>query len=181
MPEKEKRNEHIKELWEQGLSNREILSRLKETGYKDLKDEKSLSGVIARMKRRGVLPKERQEVKGDRLAAVAKYAKASPVSGAVDNLLSKVAHKLPSEKLHKLRSEEMRISISLRIDQIEALDRLRREIIRKRTGGQETERITKGSIVRAYIDVLSDRKIDTKGIDSEAELLNRVLHHLGSE
>ena len=172
MPEKEKRNELIKELWEQGLSNREILTRLKQAGYGELKNEKSLSGVIARMKRRGILPMERPGV-GDRLEAVAKYAKASPVSGAVDKLLSK--------KLHKLTSEEMRISISLRVDQIEALDRLRREITRSRTGGQETERITKGSIIRAYIDALVSRKVDTRRIDSEQELLNRVLHSLGSE
>ena len=176
MPEKEKRNELIKELWEQGLSNRDILSKLKQAGYGELKDQKSLSGVIARMKRRGILPRERpgiMEVKGDRLEAVARYAKVRPVSNAVD--------KLPNEKVHKLASEAMRISVSLRVDQIEALDRLRREITRKRTGGREAERITKGSIVRAYIDALMDRKIDAKGIDSEQELLNRVLYNLGSE
>ena len=176
MPEKEKRNELIKELWEQGLSGREILTRLEQAGYRDLKDGKSLTGVIARMKRRGILPKERPgvtKVKGDRLEAVARVAKARPVSGAVD--------KLPSKKLHKLASEEMRISISLRVDQIEALDRLRREITRKRTGGREAERITKGSILRVYIDALSDRRVDTKGINSEQELLTRVLHNLASE
>ena len=104
---------------------------------------------------------------------MARYAKVRPESAAV--------HKILGEGVHKIPSEEMRISINLRIDQIETLDRLRREITWKRIGGKETERITKSSIVRAYIDALVGRKVDTKGIDSEQELLNRVLHSLGSE
>jgi len=66
MPAKEKRNALIVRLYNEGKSNQEILTALKRAGYKDLKDTHSLSGVIARLKRRGEIPKERlqQELTG---------------------------------------------------------------------------------------------------------------------
>ena len=62
MTEKPKRNALIIRLWNEGKSNQEILTTLKRAGYKDLKDTHSLSGVIARLKRRGELPRERPQV-----------------------------------------------------------------------------------------------------------------------
>ena len=61
MPAKERRNALIVRLYNEGKSNQEILTALKRAGYKDLKDTHSLSGVIARLKRRGEIPRERPQ------------------------------------------------------------------------------------------------------------------------
>ena len=42
--EKSKRNKLIEKLWLEGKSNREILTRLKQAGYRDLQDTKSFGG-----------------------------------------------------------------------------------------------------------------------------------------
>jgi len=60
MPAKEQRNKLIINLWKQGKRNPEILTGLKRAGYKDLKNTKSLTGVLARLKRAGELLGERQ-------------------------------------------------------------------------------------------------------------------------
>ncbi|MEA1965187.1 MAG: CopG family transcriptional regulator [Candidatus Aerophobetes bacterium] len=80
---KEKRNTLIIKTWNEGKSNQEILTTLKRAGYKDLKDTHSLSGVVARLKRVGKLPKER------------------PQSQQVDKLTSQQITKSISQQVYK--------------------------------------------------------------------------------
>lgn len=83
MPVKEKRNALIIKLFNQGKSNQEILTTLKRAGYKGIKDTHSLSGVIARLKRTGKLPKER------------------PLSQQVDKLTNQQSTKTTSQQVYK--------------------------------------------------------------------------------
>lgn len=61
MQPKEERNALIIKLWNEGRSNQRILTVLQKTGYQDLKNAHSLSGVISRLQRSGKLPRERKQ------------------------------------------------------------------------------------------------------------------------
>ncbi|MEW6621501.1 MAG: hypothetical protein AB1422_19570, partial [bacterium] len=81
---------------------------------------------------------------------------------------------LKSVRLPKFKTFEVKLSILLRTDQLEFLTELERKIMRNRSTQNKKERITKNSILRAYIDVLSSVEIDKSEIRDEAELLRRL-------
>jgi hypothetical protein len=86
---------------------------------------------------------------------------------------SEVSESRTSE-VPKFQSFEVKLSILLREDQLETLDRLTREIMANRDSMNKRERVTKNTILRACIDALKDLDIDKKNIPDEAELLRRI-------
>jgi len=74
----------------------------------------------------------------------------------------------------KFRTFEVKLSILLREDQLDTLEKLTREIMANRDSTNKRERITKNTILRAYIDALGDLEIDKENIVDEAELLRRI-------
>ncbi|MEW6096195.1 MAG: hypothetical protein AB1567_06685 [bacterium] len=81
---------------------------------------------------------------------------------------------LKAIRMPKFRTFDVKLSILLREDQLEHLANLERQIMKSRSSHNKKERITKNSIIRVYIDVLSSVNIDKSEIKDEAELLRRL-------
>lgn len=81
---------------------------------------------------------------------------------------------LKTIRIPKFKTFEVKLSILLRQDQLEHLTNLEWQIMKNRSPENKKERITKNSIIRAYIDTLSSVKIDTSEIRDEVELLRRL-------
>lgn len=69
----------------------------------------------------------------------------------------------------------VRLTVPVRPDQEEFLTRITRTITQNRDRKHRSQRITKASIIRAYIDALADLPMDVSNIDSETDLLHRIL------
>jgi hypothetical protein len=80
----------------------------------------------------------------------------------------------PSSKLPKFKTFEVKLSILLRTDQLEFLNRLEKRIMRSRSPENKRERITKNTIIRCAIDLISRLNIDIEEIADERELLKRM-------
>jgi hypothetical protein len=90
---------------------------------------------------------------------------------------SEVAKFVTSEVPKFLTFEKL--SILIREDQLDLLTRLERSILRSRDKAHRKERITKNSILRAYIDALAELDLDLENISDEEELLRRIKEKLG--
>jgi len=111
---------------------------------------------------------ESQEVKKSKLSEVKK----SRTSELKESKTSKVIN-FHTSKLPKYRTL-IKLSILLRQDQLDSLENITREIMQHRKKGNKKERITKNTILRAYIDALKDLTVKTNNIPDEAELLKRI-------
>lgn len=69
----------------------------------------------------------------------------------------------------------VRLTVPVRPDQEELLTRIARTISQNRDRKHRSQRITKASIIRAYIDALADLALDVKNIDGEDILLQRII------
>lgn len=74
----------------------------------------------------------------------------------------------------KFRSFEVKLSILLRENQLNFLEKLTREIMTSRNSANKKERITKNTIIRTLIDALKDLDINKTNIPDETELFKRV-------
>jgi len=72
----------------------------------------------------------------------------------------------------------VRLTVPVRPDQEELLTRIARTITQNRDRHHRSQRITKATIIRAYIDALSTLPIDINNINDEKVLLNRILDSL---
>lgn len=72
----------------------------------------------------------------------------------------------------------VRLTVPVRPDQEELLTRIARTITQNRDNEHRLQRITKATIIRAYIDALSALHINIKNISDEKTLLQRVLDSL---
>jgi len=72
-------------------------------------------------------------------------------------------------------SPSVRLTVPVRPDQEEFLTRIARTITQNRDRKHRSQRITKASIIRAYIDALTDLPVDLANISGEADLLQRVV------
>jgi len=88
--------------------------------------------------------------------------------------LDKKEPQLKPIRIPKFKTYEVKLSILLRQDQLEHLTNLEWQIMRNRSSANKKERITKNSIIRAYIDVLSSVEIDKSEIADEKELFRRL-------
>lgn len=82
--------------------------------------------------------------------------------------------KLSTSKVPKFETFEIKLSILLRGDQLEFLEKLTREVMKKRDRANRQERITKNTVVRACIDTLREVEFDTANIPDEGELRRRI-------
>lgn len=69
----------------------------------------------------------------------------------------------------------VRLTVPVRPDQEELLTRIARTITQNRDRKHRSQRITKASIIRVYIDALGSLPIDTANVSDERVLLERVL------
>ena len=72
-------------------------------------------------------------------------------------------------------SPSVRLTVPVRPDQEELLTRIARTITQNRDRQHRSQRITKATIIRAYIDALSSLRMDLDNIGDEKTLLLRVL------
>jgi aminoglycoside phosphotransferase family enzyme len=79
-----------------------------------------------------------------------------------------------TSELPKFKTFEVKLSILLRQDQLDFLEKTTREIMATRAGVTKKERITKNTILRAYIDAVKGFSVDIKNIPDETELLRRI-------
>ena len=82
--------------------------------------------------------------------------------------------KLETSEVAKFETFEVKLSVLLRNDQLEFLERLVREIMGSRGRDCRKERITKNTVVRVCLDVLQGVGFDRVDISDEEELLRRV-------
>lgn len=82
--------------------------------------------------------------------------------------------KFGSSELPKYKTYEVRLTVLMRKDQLDALNELEREIMSGRDKDHKGERITKNTIIRAYLDALSGLDLDAKNIVSEEDFLKRI-------
>lgn len=78
------------------------------------------------------------------------------------------------EHLPKFKTFEVRLTSLLREDQLEFLEKLIRDIRKNRTPEYRKERITKNTVIRAFIDAFMDKEIDTSNIPDEKTFLERI-------
>lgn len=69
----------------------------------------------------------------------------------------------------------VRLTVPVRPDQEEVLSRMVRTISQSRSRQNRSQRITKATLMRAYIDALSSLALDLEEISDEATLLDRLL------
>jgi len=74
----------------------------------------------------------------------------------------------------------VRLTVPVRPDQEETLTRIVRTISQTRDRKHRKQRITKATIIRAYIDALSSIPIDLSDIPDEKEMLERLLNILNT-
>jgi len=74
----------------------------------------------------------------------------------------------------------VRLTVPVRPDQEETLTRIVRTISQSRDRKHRKQRITKATIIRAYIDALSSIPIDLSNIPDEKEMLERLLSILNT-
>lgn len=93
--------------------------------------------------------------------------------GAVQKRAEKV-QKFRTSEVPKFKTFEVKLSILLRQDQLDFLEKTTRGIMATRTEVTKKERITKNTILRAYIDAVKEFSVDIKNIPDEKELLRRI-------
>jgi len=84
-------------------------------------------------------------------------------------------------RISDIQAEEqptVRLTVPVRPDQEELLTRIARTITQNRDRHHRSQRITKATIIRAYIDALSTLPIEIKNIEDEKVLLDRILSSL---
>lgn len=84
-------------------------------------------------------------------------------------------------RISDIQTEEeptVRLTVPVRPDQEELLTRIARTITQNRDRNHRSQRITKATIIRAYIDALSTLIFDIDNISDEKVLLNRILDSL---
>lgn len=72
----------------------------------------------------------------------------------------------------------VRLTVPVRPDQEEVLTRIVRTISTNRSKNNRQQRITKASIIRAYIDAMSSITLDYEEIPDEKEIVRRLVSAL---
>jgi len=98
LPIKQERNQLVVKLYNEGKANQEILAALQRAGYRDLKDTRSLTGTIARLKRAGKLSERRVRI-----------------GQQIDKVTSKQITKLQSKQVIKSTSKQVIKSTSKQV------------------------------------------------------------------
>ena len=83
-----------------------------------------------------------------------------------------------SENIPKFKTFDVRLTVLLREDQLDFLEKLVREIQKNREPEYREERITKNTLIRVFIDAFRKVKLNTRNIPDEETLLQRALECL---
>lgn len=75
----------------------------------------------------------------------------------------------------------VRLTVPVRPDQEEALTRIVRTISTSRSKDNREQRITKASVIRAYIDAMSSVTMDYEEIPDEKEMVRRLVEALSTQ
>ncbi|PIE52564.1 hypothetical protein CSA37_05980 [Candidatus Fermentibacteria bacterium] len=75
----------------------------------------------------------------------------------------------------------VRLTVPVRPDQEELLTRIVRTVATSRSKDNRLQRITKASIIRAYIDAMSSVTLDYEEIPDEKELVRRLVEALKAD
>ncbi len=75
----------------------------------------------------------------------------------------------------------VRLTVPVRPDQEEALTRIVRTISTSRSKDNREQRITKASVIRAYIDAMSSVTMDYEEIPDEKEMVRRLVEALTTQ
>lgn len=75
----------------------------------------------------------------------------------------------------------VRLTVPVRPDQEEVLTRIVRTISTNRSKNNRQQRITKASIIRAYIDAMSSITLNYDEISDEKEMVRRLLDTLSDQ
>lgn len=100
-----------------------------------------------------------------------KKAKPQKLTRVEKKGIKKIDKTIQTSEVPKFRTY-VKHSVLLSREHLDHLHDLERAIMAQRKSGRE--RITKNSILRCYVDVLSDLKIDFRNIPDETELLKRI-------
>lgn len=103
-----------------------------------------------------------------------KTEKQEPANGKPAENRSSEVQKVVTSKGPKFETFEVKLSILLRGDQLEFLEKLTREVMKKRDRANRQERITKNTVVRACLDAVREIEFDTANIPDEEELRRRI-------
>lgn len=109
-----------------------------------------------------------------------KTEKQEPANSKPAEKESSEVQKLQTSKGPKFETFEVKLSILLRGDQLDFLEKLTREVMKKRDRANRQERITKNTVIRACIDALREVKVDTENIPDEDGLRRRIQAGVGS-
>jgi len=77
-------------------------------------------------------------------------------------------------EIPKFKTFEIKLTVLLREDQLEFLDRILRGVNKSRDSDHRKERITKNTIIRACIDAFKDAALDLENVPDEDILLARM-------
>jgi hypothetical protein len=100
--------------------------------------------------------------------------KQEAANGKLPEAQEPVVQKYGTSAGPKFTTFEVKLSILLRADQLEFLERLTRQIMKNRDKANRQERITKNTLVRACLDALQEARFDTGNIPDEEELRRRI-------
>lgn len=90
----------------------------------------------------------------------------------------KIIQTKKSENIPKFKTFDVRLTVLLREDQLNFLEKLVREIQKNREPEYRKERITKNTLIRVFIDAFQNVKLNTKNIPDEETLLQRAFEQL---
>ena len=92
----------------------------------------------------------------------------------------KKKEKIKFEKrgIPKYQTFDIRLTVLLKDEHLDFLEKLVREIQKNRTREFRKERITKNTLIRCFIEAFSKAKINTKNIPDEETLLTRLLEKI---
>lgn len=110
----------------------------------------------------------------------AKQVPKSTSNNGVKRLVTSEVEKFRISHVPKFRTFEVKLSVLLTQDQLDFLEKFTRNIMINRDRDNKRERITKNTIIRAYIDALKDLDIDINNIPDQETLLQRLKEKLAN-
>ena len=110
----------------------------------------------------------------------AKQVPKSTSNNGVKRLVTSEVEKSRISRVPKFRTFEVKLSVLLTQDQLDFLEKFTRNIMINRDRDNKRERITKNTIIRAYIDALKDLDIDINNIPDQETLLQRLKEKLAN-
>lgn len=110
----------------------------------------------------------------------AKQVPKSTSNNGVKRLVTSEVEKFRISQVPKFRTFEVKLSVLLTQDQLDFLEKFTRNIMINRDRDNKRERITKNTIIRAYIDALKDLDIDINNIPDQETLLQRLKEKLAN-